>query len=88
MGFQFASCDRSRALGFIRKSGDELKDLQDDPETTGDFLDLIEADVVRILDPDFHPKGSVVMGKNFKQEDVGRIKESLVKAGIAHAETA
>lgn len=64
MSFMFATCDRQRALGFIRKARPSAE-LHDTPESAGPFLDLIAADVIRVQDPDYHPSCEVVPGKNW-----------------------
>ncbi len=64
MSFQFATCERGRALQFLRT---EQADLEDSLESVGPLLDLIEADVVRITDPDYHTL-MVVPGKNWDED--------------------
>ena len=46
----FATCERKRALEFIRKVLPS-KTLDDTPESAGPFLDFVERDVVRVQDP-------------------------------------
>ena len=55
MNFQFATCERSRALHFIGKLFPSRKVL--DEKAVSDVLDLVEADKIRVLDPDFHAGG-------------------------------
>lgn len=61
MSFAFATCERGRALGFLKKlyPSVEVKDEGD----VSDVLDFVERDVIRICDPDFHG-GTVVPGNN------------------------
>lgn len=53
MDFQFATCDRVRALGFLKKFYPG-RVVEDTPESAGPLLDLVERDIVRIPDPDYH----------------------------------
>lgn len=64
MKFQFATCDRKRALKFLQKFYPS-RDLHDTPDSAGPLLDLVEKDVIRIPDPDFHPDGTVCASKAF-----------------------
>ena len=52
MGFAFATCDRRRALGFIQKLYPS-RDVKDEG-AVADVLNFVEADVIRIGDPEFH----------------------------------
>jgi len=52
-GFQFATCDRSRALGFLRKLYPSAI-VEDTPGSAGPVLDMVERDVFRIPDPMMH----------------------------------
>lgn len=64
MLIQFATCERDRALGFLKKfyPSREIKD----EGTTKAVLDLVEADVFRIPDPDFHA-GAIFPSKNWDE---------------------
>ena len=53
MGFQFATCERSRALGFLQKVYPS-RTIADTDDSAGPLLDLVEKDVVRIQDPMMH----------------------------------
>jgi hypothetical protein len=63
MNLVFATCERRRALGFLRKLYPGCA-VDDTPGSAGPLLDLVEADVLRISDPDFHG-GTVFPGKNW-----------------------
>jgi hypothetical protein len=65
MSFQFATCERNRALGFLKKLYPN-QNIQDTSESASPLLDFVEADVVRITDPDFH-QGEVVPGTHWDE---------------------
>lgn len=57
----FATCNRKSALEFLQKIFPELADT---PDSVGPLLDLVEADIVRVLDPMMHGEQiSLVSGK-------------------------
>lgn len=68
MSIQFVTCDRRRALEFIRRSWPKII-IEDTPKDAKPILDLIEADIIRIGDPDYHPVGMIVPGKNYKADE-------------------
>jgi hypothetical protein len=76
----FATCDRHNALSFLRKLHPGT-DLQDTPESAADLLDIIEADEIRVCDPDFHG-GQMIQGKNWKDDTLTRATSALTKAGV------
>lgn len=53
MTFQFATCERSTALGFLKKLYPHA-DVSDTPECAGPVLDFVEKDYIRIPDPMMH----------------------------------
>ena len=66
--YQFATCDRQRALGFIAAVYPNCE-ISDTAESAGPLLALVERDIVRIQDPEYHAKNNtiqVVAGKNWK----------------------
>lgn len=68
MSFQFATCERVRALGFIQRvySGDSITDT---PDSAGPLLDFVEKDIVRIQDPMMHGDSpQVVPGNNWDEK--------------------
>jgi len=75
MSFQFATCNRIRALGFIQA---DRPNVTDTPESAGPILDLIEADLIRVVDPDCHT-GGVVPGKKW---DESRRDEVFTLCGL------
>lgn len=77
--FQFATCDRRRALGFLKAlyPGSEVADT---PEDAGPVLDLVEADIIRIPDPMMHGSRVAIMpSKNWdatrEEEFVGALRK-------------
>lgn len=69
---RFETCDRQRALGFLRRFITS-RVVQDTPEDAGPLLDFVEADLIRIPDPEMHPSGAVFPGKSWtddKREEV------------------
>ena len=80
MSFAFATCERNRALEFIRKLHPK-QDITDTPETAGDFLDIIEADELRVCDPDCHG-GQIIIGTNFNGTTQERAVKAMNKAGL------
>ena len=64
MGFQFATCNRRTALGFLQQLYPDY-DVIDTPDVAADLLNMVESDAVRVLDPNLH-KGAVVASNNWK----------------------
>lgn len=69
MSIEFATCERHRALAFI-KAVYPSKEITDTPESAGPLLDLVERDIVRIQDPMMY--GGIISvspnAKNWKEE--------------------
>ncbi len=63
MHVRFETCERRRALGFLRKFYPNAK--LEDKGNTKDVLDLVEADIIRIPDPQFHPGGRIYPSSNW-----------------------
>ncbi len=62
--FEFATCDRNRALYFLQEVYPSRK-IEDTPESAGLLLDLVEQDLIRIQDPLMYGKRiQVVPGKH------------------------
>lgn len=80
MAFAFATCERSRALGFLQKLYPSTV-VTDTEESVKDILDLVEADEMRICDPDFHG-GTIVFGNNMKPDTEERMFVALKKSGL------
>jgi starvation-inducible outer membrane lipoprotein len=80
MSFTFATCERKRALEFLKKL--YPSSVVEDTETSvKDLLDIIEADEIRVCDPDFHG-GKIIQGKNWKDDTEARAYAALVKSGL------
>lgn len=73
----FATCDRTRALGFLCKLRN--REVLDTDEDAKAVLDLVEADVVRIPDPDMHPAGGVVPGDKWDDSWQRAVHETFSK---------
>ena len=80
MNISFATCDRRNALRFLQKLHSSTK-LSDTHENASDLLDIIEADEIRVCDPDCHG-GQMIQGKNWKDSTMQRAAAALKKAGV------
>jgi hypothetical protein len=78
--FAFATCDRRNALGFLQKLYPSSV-ISDTTDSVGALLDIIEADELRVCDPDFHG-GQIIEGKNFRGDTGERAMAALEKAGL------
>jgi len=75
MYFQFATCERNRALEFLKKLYLD-REVADTPEDAGPLLDIVEKDIVRIPDPDMHgSRVEICQSKNWVESE----KESYIK---------
>lgn len=82
MNFEFATCDRNRALAFIQNVYPS-KVITDTPECAGPLLDYVEKDIVRIQDPMMHGNSIAVSpSKNWSDE----YREPIVAACKLFAE--
>jgi hypothetical protein len=65
MGFQFATRNREMAMHHLAKCypSAEITD-----EVVAELMPLIEADVVRVQDPDFHQPAQIVPGTNWTED--------------------
>lgn len=70
----FATCDRRRALGFMKKLYPSCV-VEDTPESAVPVLDFVAADIIRIGDPDFH-SGAVFPSKG-SPEEIARAVQAL-----------
>ena len=78
MNIEFATCERHRALEFIRRVYPS-KVITDTPESAGALLDFVEKDIVRIQDPMMYgSKIAVTPGKNWVEDAVTR--SEIIKA--------
>ena len=80
MNISFATCDRRNALLFLQKLHPSTT-LYDTHENAADLLDIIEADEIRVCDPDFHG-GKMIQGNNWKEDTMRRATAALTKAGV------
>lgn len=81
MIFQFATCNRKTALEFLRKFYPS-RTLEDEGKTKA-VLDLVEADIIRIPDPEYH-NGKIFLSQNCdesKKEYYINILKDFDKAG-------
>jgi len=68
MNVQFATCERKRALGYIKKVYPS-KTITDAPDSAGPLLDFVEKDIVRIQDPMMYGNRiEVVPGNNWEED--------------------
>jgi hypothetical protein len=80
MSFEFATCDRNRALGFLRQVYPSST-IEDSADSAGPMLDLVEADIIRIQDPMMHgPRIQVSAGKNWREDAEKRAEIAAVCA--------
>lgn len=79
----FCSRDREHALRCLRVAAAQ-PELMDTKDSAGPLLDLIDQDVVRVQDPDFHWPAKVITGKKWDSKRVDEVKAALkpVKGGF------
>jgi hypothetical protein len=77
MAFQFATCERKRALEFIQRVYDH--DISDTPESAGPLLDLVAQDLVRVQDPMMHGTSPQVV-PGTKWVESAEMREKVVAA--------
>jgi len=74
MNIEFATCERHRALDFIKRVYPS-KEISDSPDSAGPLLDFVEQDLVRIQDPMMYGNRiQVVPGNNWKEDAETRRK--------------
>lgn len=83
MSFAFATCERKRALEFLKKLYPSSV-VDDTDESVKDLLDIIEADEIRVCDPDYHG-GQIIQSKNWKDDTHERATAALKKSGLEFA---
>lgn len=83
MAFAFATCERHRALEFLKKLYPSSV-VDDTDESVKDLLDLIEADEIRVCDPDYHG-GQIIQGTNWNDATHERATAALKKSGLVYA---
>jgi len=85
MSFQFATCERGSALGFLKKIYPD-REVLDTPECAGPLLDEVAKDFIRITDPDFHI-GEVIPGKKYVETPENRERLTKVASEFHEALT-
>ncbi len=72
---QFATCEVNRGLEFINKMYPESEDLtrRDIPLICG----LLNMDVIRVQDPNFHHPCRIVSGTKYEDRYDGEISEAI-----------
>jgi len=85
MSFAFATCNRRNALSFLKKLYPSHT-VEDTGASVGPLLDIIEADELRVCDPDFH-SGSIIQGQNFGDDTAARAMAALKSSGLPFAAT-
>ncbi len=83
MSFAFATCTRSTALEFLKKLYPSSV-VTDTDDSVKDLLDIIEADEIRVCDPDFHG-GSIIQSTNWNDTTLQRATDALKKSGLSFA---
>lgn len=78
MSFEFATCDRRRAIGFIQKVYPK-KVITDTPDSAGHLLYFVEQDLVRIQDPLMHG-GNISVSPGGKWVEDAEIRAKIVDA--------
>lgn len=81
MGFAFATCERHRALEFLKKLYPSSV-VEDTDASVKDLLDIIEADEIRLCDPDYHG-GQIIRSGNWNATTHERATAALKKSGLA-----
>lgn len=81
MGFAFATCERHRALGFLKKMYPSAE-VTDTEESAGPLLEHVEKDVIRVGDPEFHG-GAIFPSKGSSDE----ISAAMAEAQKFHDRT-
>lgn len=80
MSFAFATCDRRNALGFLKKLYPSHR-VEDTDDSVKALLDIIEADELRVLDPDYH-SGQIIEGTHFRDDTAERATAALKASGL------
>ena len=85
MSFAFATCNRQNALQFLKKLYPS-NTVEDTEASVKDLLDIIEADEIRICDPDSHG-GQIIQSTNWNDTTHERATAALKKSGLTFGET-
>ena len=73
-GIVFATCEIDRALSFINKIYSNHEDLTEDD--VPHLAALINKDIIRVQDPDFHSPCQIIAGKQYNK----RFDASIIQA--------
>lgn len=74
-GFSFATCERGRALEFLKQI--YSRPITDTPDSAGPLLDFVERDVVRVQDPMMHGRTpQVIPGTHWDEQ----YREAVISA--------
>lgn len=85
MNFAFATCERHRALEFLKKLYPSYV-VEDSEKSVKDLLDIVEADELRVCDPDYHG-GQIIAGTHFNDSTTERATAALNKSGLPFGRT-
>jgi hypothetical protein len=80
MSFAFATCERNRALEFLKKNYPSSV-VDDTDESVKDLLDIIEADEIRVCDPDYNG-GLIIKSTNWNETTHERATAALKKSRL------
>lgn len=69
----FATCETKRGLDFLKK---HLEDDSIKKEDVPNLIELVEMDILRVTDPDFHSELVLIGGKSYDEN----YKEQIEKA--------
>lgn len=76
MGFTFATCEVGRGIDFINQMYPSYQDFK--KEDLPFFCKLLEEDVLRVQDPNFHQPCRVIAGNNYKADRDGqRVQKAI-----------
>lgn len=84
--FAFATCNRQSALGFLKKLYPSYV-VEDSDDSVKALLDIVEADELRVCDPDYHG-GQIIQGTNWKDDTAERATAALKKSGLPFGHSA
>lgn len=80
MNLMFATCERKRALEFLKGFYPSYI-VEESNELVSQCLDYVEADIIRIPDPAFHPGGQVQPSTNWdesKKDEIVTLFKNMV----------
>jgi hypothetical protein len=74
MSFYFATCDPRMAMDFMTKLY-PYKEVT--KESISELLGLVEKDILRVQDPDFHKPAQVIAGNKYKPEHKAEVDSAI-----------